>query len=239
MIPVIMAAITYTATHAQLFLGVRGGLNWAQMEGKEGILGDPGTLLGPTAALIIGLPITGHFTLVPELGYVQRGYHRGQVPMGLFPEERLVLDYADLALLGKFHPVDGPTRPYVLVGATVGRLLGARLFQTNPFTQEEQGVVLDINRVRTSHWSEGPMNPWNLGLCAGFGFAFTTGSSQVVVEGRYLYGLSNIWNEVPVTDVNGVLIGKLNGYDRSIALNVGWLVPVGRSGPKDGAAPAR
>lgn len=238
MAPTAAAAIFCMAVHAQVSFGVRAGVNWAKMVGNEGILGKPGTRLGPSSAIMVGIPVTPHFTLVPELGYVQRGYYRDATPPGYFPEEELVLDYADLSLLAKFHAADGPTRPYILVGAMAGRLLGARLFQTDPWTKEMQGVVLNTGQVRTSPWSEGSMNRWNAGVCAGLGFSFTAGASQVFVEGRYLLGFTDIWNDMPVLDVNGSWVGKLVGRDRSIEVNVGWMIPVGTPRTKQAGSKA-
>ena len=218
--------------------GVRGGANWAKMTAQEGLTQKAGSRVGVEAGIAIGVPVTEWFTLGPELAYVQRGYHRDGTPGSVFPEERLVLGYADLAILGRIHPADGPARPYVTAGATVGRLLNARLYQTDPRTQEEQGIVLDPSGVNRGPWSEkSPMNRWNIGLCAGLGFSFAAGASQVMVEGRYRHGLTNIWNGVPVTDANGSPMGELNGFDRSISATLAWMLPVGKQ-RSAGAAPA-
>jgi hypothetical protein len=237
-IPAVAASLIMSTSHAQASFGVRGGANRAKMTAKDGMLGDVSNRSGFEAGIAFGLPIAQWITLAPELGYVQRGYHREATPPGFFPEERLVLDYADLALLARIHPTDGDARPFMTLGATVGRLMGARLFQTYGFPKTEHGFVLNIDEVQIgSGWSEkSPMSPWNVGLCVGLGFAFTTGTSQLLIEGRYRHGLTNIWNGVPVTDEVGNFVAVLNGHDRSISATLAWLLPMGK--PSDDAAPA-
>ncbi len=222
---------------AQVSFGVRGGANWAKMAANKGMVQDVGNRLGFEAGVALGIPMADWFTLGPEVYYVQRGYHREAFPPGFFPEERLILGYADLAVLGRIHAADGPARPYVTVGATVGRILDARLYQTNSWTKEEEAIVLDPSGVTMGPWSEKrPMSQWNLGLCGGLGFTFSIGTSQLLIEGRYRHGLTNIWNGVPVTDINGAPVGELNGYDRSISASLAWLIPLGQQ-PSRGQAP--
>lgn len=228
----VAGAFVLTTLSAQVSVGLRAGVNWAKMTANEGLVGKMKTTLGPDIALVVEVPVADWFTFVPEIGYLQRGYHRDDTPQGFFPEQRLVLGYTDLAVLGKFHPAEAPARPYVVVGATVGRLLDARLFEIDWWTEEEAGVVLDPDAVSLGRWGEKhPMNRWNIGLCAGLGFTFATGTSHLIIEGRYRYGLGNIWNGVPVTDMNGGLVGALNGYDRSIGVSVGWLFAVSPASP--------
>ncbi|MFT3884269.1 MAG: porin family protein [Flavobacteriales bacterium] len=237
-IPVGVTALLITSVNAQVSFGVRGGANWAKMTAQEGLAQKVGSRLGVEAGIAIGVPVAKWLTLGPELAYVQRGYHRDNIPGSVFPEERLVLGYADLAILGRIHPANGTARPYVTIGATMGRLLSACLYQTDPWTRDEQGIMLDPSGVNMGPWSaKTPMNRWNLGLCAGLGFSFAAGTSQVMVEVRYRHGLTNIWNGVPVTDVNGAPVGELNGSDRSISATLAWMLPVGKQ-RSAGAAPA-
>lgn len=235
-----MAAACMAATvHGQAMVGFRGGVNWAKINSRDGLLGTPSTRLGPTGALVFGVPLSKVLTLAPEVGFTQRGYGAEAQPFGFFSGQKLALDYADLGLLLRVHMAEGPpARPYVLAGATWGYLVGARMFQFNPWTNAFQGTVLDPGDVRTSPWSSGYMNRWNVDLCAGLGFIFTAGRLQVFVEGRYQYGLTNIWNDVPVADVNGSPVGVLQAYDRSISVSLGWLIPLGADAGKGGEAPS-
>ncbi|MBS1569191.1 MAG: PorT family protein [Bacteroidetes bacterium] len=238
-ITALAAASITMAVQGQVSVGFRGGVNWAKMSSKEGLVGTPPTRLGPTGAVVFSIPVAKSLTLVPEIGFTQLGHGAEASPLSFYGGQKLALDYADLGLMVRAHVAEGPpTRPYVLAGATVGYLVGARLFELDPWTNNYKGTVLDPGDVHTSPWSSGHMNRWNMDLCAGLGFMFTAGRSQVFVEGRYQYGLTNIWNDVPVADVNGSPVGVLQCYDRSISVSLGWLIPLGADAGKGGEAPS-
>lgn len=235
----LLAVAAALAAQGQVSVGFRAGVNWASMNGENGLVGKPANRIGPSGAMVIAVPVAKSLTLVPELAFSQRGYGAQALRFTLIGDHKLALDYADLGLLMRVHVAQGPpTRPYVLAGATLGYLVGARLFQFDRWANGYQGVVLDPGNVRTGPWSSGMMNRWNIDVCAGLGFMFTAGRSQVSVEGRYQYGLTNIWNDVPVTDVNGSPMGVLKGYDRSICLSLGWLIPLGVKAGKGGEVPS-
>jgi hypothetical protein len=75
-IPAVAASLIMSTSHAQASFGVRGGANRAKMTAKDGMLGDVSNRSGFEAGIAFGLPIAQWITLAPELGYVQRGYHR-------------------------------------------------------------------------------------------------------------------------------------------------------------------
>jgi len=231
---VLLAALGLGTLHAQVGVGLRGGINWAKMVeiNGDGILNETHARLGPAAAIVVELPLSKRFSLLPELGFVQRGYQQEPPPYSYYSEGEVnaVMDYADMAVLAKFHIGQEPARPHLLLGATVGRMLGARQYLVDKEGNKVNGTVLDPGQL--------DMAQWNLGLCAGAGFTFKTGTSHVFMECRYLYGLTNIWNGLVLADLNGSEIGELNGYDRSIQFTVGWILPAGKRGNADDAHPA-
>lgn len=171
---------------------------------------------------------------MPELGYLQRGFKQ-QVPSTAHVQPgalNTVLDYFEGALLGRFDAGHGKVQPHFLAGITYGYLLGVRqYFQP---TQGEKGKVV------TSDPGDSGMNRWNLGLSGGAGLTIKAGESAVFVEGRYDHGLSGLWDDLQLTDLNGNVIGKLNSYDRTFLITVGWVFPLSeRQKSKDPkAAPA-
>lgn len=217
-----LAAFSLLTAQAQVAVGFRGGITWAKMVETEGVLNETKARRAPAGAIMVELPLSERLGLASELGFIQRGYRQKTPPYAYYPQGELntVLDYADLAILAKFHLGQEPVRPYLLLGGTVGRMLGARQYLIDEEGKKDQGTVLDPDKLG--------MAQWNLGLCVGAGFTFTTGTSHVLIEGRYLYGLTNIWNGLVLTDLNGARIGDLNGFDRSIQFTIGWIFPVGK-----------
>ena len=180
----------------------------------------------PAFAVLLDVPFTQRVSLVPEVAFVQRGYTYKSALLSVFQSERLMLDYLDFALLAKFHFAEEPARPYLLLGPTIGRMIGARAIPLDNAMSGSSGVVLDPDLII--------MQRVNMGLCGGGGFAFTAGTTWLFLEGRYHYGLSNIWNGVVLADVNGQVIGELNSFDRSWQINVGWVIPLqGRPVPEN------
>jgi hypothetical protein len=229
----LLAACGMVAMQAQVAIGFRGGINWAKMVEIDGngILNGTQARLGPAGAIMIELPLSDRFSLIPELGFVQRGYKQKTPPYSYYGEGALntVFDYSDMAVLTKFHIGQEPSRPGLLLGATIGRMLGAHQYFIDEEGNKDDGTVLDPAQL--------DMARWNLGLCAGAGFTFTTGKSHVFLEGRYLYGLTNVWNGLALTDLSGARIGELNGFDRSIEFTVGWIFPVGKRASTNDAKP--
>ena len=84
------------------------------------------------------------------------------------------------------------------------------------------------------------MNRWNFGLSGGAGLTIKAGAGAVFLEGRYDYGLAGLWNDFQLTDINGNEIGKLNSYDRTFLVTVGWIFPLSKRQEANGtnAAPA-
>lgn len=254
-LPTFIAALGIVVLQAQVSVGIRGGVNWAKLAAEEGIIQGTQARLGPAGAIIIGVPLSKRLSLVPEIGFVQRGYkqeiHGGWLgnryvydsngnlgwgygyssgPAPIIRDYYMVLDYVDLAALAKFHIGSSPMRPHLLAGITAGWMTGARQYYVSLEGNKFAGEILDPHAMK--------MNRLNLGLCGGAGFTFTIGASHLFVEGRYLYGLTNVWNGLLVTDVNGAKVGELNGYDRSIQFTVGWMLPVGKTRNAEGTTVA-
>jgi Outer membrane protein beta-barrel domain len=219
-----LLATAFTGS-AQLGVGFRAGITWANMtfpdvddDGYGDLNWETTPFKAPTAAIMIDLPIRGRFSLLTELAYQQRGYEHkwSNGPMGNDFTERLVLDYIDLDLLCKFRIGSSHVRPHLLAGPVFGRMLGARMLYSN-----DEGSFANASGIVLPPDAFG-MQRWNIGICGGAGFNFTIGRSSLILEGRYQYGLSNIWNGIELVDQNGSTIGELNGFDRSWSFCIGW-----------------
>ena len=246
-LPTILAVIGSVGLQAQVSVGIRGGVNWAKFAAEDGIIQATEARMGPAVGIIVEVPLSERLSLVPEFGFIQRGYGQevrgGGLGNGYFYDPNgnlvwgygynsgpapiirdyyMVLDYVDLAALAKFHLGSDPVRPHLLAGVTAGWMTGARQYQVSTDGDKFDGEILDPHALK--------MNRLNLGLCGGVGFTFTIGASHLFAEVRYLYGLTNVWNGLLVTDINGSKVGELNGYDRSIQFTVGWMLPVAKRG---------
>lgn len=230
-----LACAVASTLHAQVAVGFRLGATWANMifpdvddEAPGDLNWETTTRLTPAFAVMADLPLTQRLSALPELAYVQRGY-TFEAPTGsVFRDNHLLLDYLELNVLAKFHLGEEPARPHLLLGPTVGWRMSTRIVYDEKYDASQPGTQMVGGDVG--------MSTTNLGICAGAGFTFSVGNTWLFVEGRYNYGLTNIWNGVVLADVNGQVIGELNSYDRSWQFNIGWIIPVGgNSAPDDPA----
>lgn len=211
---------------AQVSLGLRSGLAFSdvvfkQVEGPAlpGLDISTRSRTGLTGALMVDIPLSGHLSLMPELGYLQRGFKQKTA----FPVRpgtlNTVLDYFQGALPCRFHLGHGRVRLHFLAGITYGYLFGVRQY------------FLPTQGERSEAVSSGPddldMNRWNFGLCGGAGPTFRAGPSLIFMGVRYDHGLSGLWNDLQVTDIDGNMSGKLNSYDRTFQFTIGWVFPLG------------
>ncbi len=189
----------------------------------------------PQVALFADIPFGQRFSLVPELGFQQRGYVYDDhpFPMSVLDHQQLVLDYIEFNALGKFYIGNEPARPHLILGPGIGRVVGARNITDEdfPWSYGSIGTVLDPGDLK--------MQLVNIGLVGGAGFTFSIGRSWVGIEGRYQYGFTNIWNGVVLNDFNGYPIGELNSFDRSASIHATWMFPLGETeaGSGGGADP--
>ncbi|HMN05146.1 MAG TPA: porin family protein [Flavobacteriales bacterium] len=224
---VALLALCLSTAFGQVSLGPRVGLAMSNVAFRvvEGpVL--PGLDLStePHAGLLGGLiadiPVSAHVNLVPELGYLRRGFNErvpvsAQLPAG---ELNNVLEYVEASMSARFHIGRDKARPHFLAGVTWGHLLGVSQYYK---------VALGKKGSVTTHDPDDlDMARWNFGLCGGAGLTIVSGKNLLIVEGRYGHGLSGLWKELLLTDTDGNKIAKLNGYDRSFQFSVSLVFPL-------------
>ncbi|MBK9177600.1 MAG: PorT family protein [Flavobacteriales bacterium] len=202
----------------QLAIGFRGGVSWSNMDFPSADELDTRARTTPCFGLALNAPLSLRLSLQPELAYVNRGYRLSYEPaIDDVTGEHWSFDYVDLNMLAVVRLGNESARPHLLMGPAFGVMTGARLL-TERDGSPSGGSVIDPVKLR--------LNRAQAGLCAGAGFTFTTGSSVLVIECRYAYGLTDVFGNLTLVDVNGVTIRELKAYDRSLSVSVTWLMPV-------------
>lgn len=183
---------------AQPRIGVIGGLNLANVRSPDtnDLDSRRRTVFGLGGMLEVGL---GRWvTLSVEPMYLQKGPHLSE---GFENEEGMLkMSYLEVPVLLKLSLRASPTRPYLVVGPTIGFLRSAKLSDgSNKFD------------IKSS------VNDRDVSLIVGAGLRVPAGKVAMFVEGRYAYGLVNIFKE-SVTDV----------MSKSMQVMAGITVPLGR-----------
>lgn len=199
-------------------VGARAGISWPNTAVPQVETWNSKPRISPSFGLMMHIPIARRFGIQPEACYVGRGYRQEYAGLGQVKQADLyVFDFIDANALLTLRLGQEPVRPHLLFGPTIGFMTGARILSEKEGSVSG-GSVLDPVKLR--------LNRTLFGLCGGAGFTFSAGASMLTLEGRYAYGITDIWNGLVFTDINGSTIREAHGYDRSITVCLSWMMPV-------------
>ncbi len=201
--PALLVLMLANVGHAQLSVGVRGGLNFSKLTGD--IRTDSRT--GFMAAAFAGIGISGNWGIQPEISYVQKGAKIEGIDPGTAETQTITtkLDYIELQLpVDVDLPVENESiTPRLYAGPTIGLALSCKVESD---TSNDPAVDCKED-VKT----------YDFGLVLGVGVELGSGPGAFIADLRYLVGFANINDagEDPTTSKNrGIQI--LVGYRRNI-----------------------
>ncbi len=166
--------------------GVRAGVIISKQEFKQGGLTvEPDSKFGLDLAVVTDFPLGEVVSFGPELHWLQKGYKIEDIG-GPIEHATATLNYLELPLLVKFS-FGETAKFFVMGGPSVGYLLSGKY--------DYDGVEQDpdyefINRLE-------------LGAHLGAGF----GVGPIVIDVRYLLGISNISRNVPDAEIHNTGFG--------------------------------
>jgi hypothetical protein len=206
------------SANAQPQVGIVGGLNIANADVDEA---DDDVDLNLDNRICFGIGGHADFNLTEkavlrlEPMYLQKGAREEETIPGFGNvEAEWRLTYLEVPAFLKFDIGSGPTKPYVLVGPTIGFLLSSKYEQS----MGDVSVEIDTKDVTKS---------FDFGIGFGGGISFPVGNKTVFAEGRYVLGLMNIVDEGTV-NVGGELV-EITGEakDKGFQLMAGITFPLG------------
>ena len=219
---VFIAALLFSAqlTHAQFRLGVRGGLINTSLHFSKN---NTGTIFDDRIGLIGGLlgeiRINEGFAIQPELNYVQRNWKNTAVFTLPFITKietttKTQVQYVEVPLLLKGGFNLGPVRLDVLAGPSFSLAVKGKddiaVTTTNLFNNTSTTTTNTQEHDLEQDYKKSDINAQ-----AGAALSFQLGGSRFFVDGRYIYGLTNLSNTDDVEFTNrGVAItaGLLFGF---------------------------
>ena len=169
-------------SHAQLSLGVVGGLNMTKLKGDKPKNADYTSSIGMEFGLLIDLKLSDHVIMSVQPSYIQKG---SKISFTVPEEEKPVdsikirLDYIVIPVLFKIDANN--KRFYALGGVEAGIPVKAYAeFINQPGEKEDIGSI--VSKV-------------NIVMHFGVGYRIPIGNSILSIEGRYLQGLNNVITE--------------------------------------------
>lgn len=187
-----LVSIFSTLSFAQMQLGVKAGLNLANLSGDD--ISDTDSRTGFAGGLFFMYQFSDMFAIQPEAYYTMKGATDKGTIEGYSYEAEMKLDYIEVPLLLKFLiPLKGSSiKPAIFAGPSIGFNMSAK-------TKVEAGgqsFEQDMEDVAST----------DFGLVFGGGIGFPVGSGELGVDIRYILGLSTIDDSAEKADVkNGVI----------------------------------
>ena len=215
---VLLLFFTYTL-QAQVSLGGKAGVHLGNWKTNDMLLEDGEELnsnIAFQAGFVANFGIAEKLSLQTELYYIQKGTKvKGEdFFSSMEVNSKVVLNYLELPVLLKVqfnNSEDGPSF-FGLAGPSIGYALSGKLVSeaiiNGTKIKETQDLEFDDNDgFRRTEFS----------LAIGAGVNIPTGPGNVVIDLRYLLGLSNLNDEGDGASVK----------NRGIGLAVGYLIPLG------------
>lgn len=185
-------ALFSISAQAQMQLGLKAGLNLANLSGDD--ISDTDARTGFAGGLFFTYQFNEMFAIQPEAYYTMKGATNSGTFEGITYESELKLDYVEIPLLLKFLiPIkDSGVRPTIFAGPSIGFNMSAK----SKVEAGGQTFEQDIEDVAST----------DIGLVFGGGIGFPVGNGELGVDIRYILGLSTIDDSSEKDDVkNGVL----------------------------------
>jgi hypothetical protein len=178
--------VAFTPRPAEAGVGIKGGVSWSSLAlaSTDPIPFSLGTLQYYTGGLFFDIGL-GFVSIQPEILYVRMG--------GLYEvDEANSLEfrhqYIQVPLLLRFNVIPaGPIRPFVCAGG-----YGAYLLKSEG--------VMEVDGETTTEVITEDYQRYDYGVVGGAGILFKLGIVGISVEGRYNYGLANLFKDPAVGD---------------------------------------
>jgi Outer membrane protein beta-barrel domain len=187
-----LVCIFSTLSFAQMQLGIKAGLNLANLSGDD--ISDTDSRTGFAGGLFFMYQFSDMFAIQPEAYYTMKGATDKGTIEGFSYDAEIKLDYIEVPLLLKFLiPIKGSgIKPAIFAGPSVGFNLSAKSkIEAGGQTFEE-----DMQDVAST----------DFGLVFGGGIGFPVGNGELGLDIRYILGLSTIDDSADKADVKNSVI---------------------------------
>lgn len=189
-VAVFASAAPAAAQDMPMRFGVIGGVNFSNVSGD--FVEDSEMRTGFDVGVLAQVPLGMVLTFQPEIHYSQKGFEAEQTVLGTVFEVETTLTYLDIPLLLRMGM---PLAEGLDVDLLVGPYIGVGLSCEGSVDGED-----------AEDCDEDPAT--DFGVMAGAGFSWAMGAGDLMIDGRYQWGFSEIFEEVDMKNRNiQVLVG--------------------------------
>lgn len=203
----ISAMAFYTTTFAQISVGPRVGMHFANAKIDPDNDRDIEGSLGLMAGGVIEIGLTENFAIQPEVTYIKRGYDSSMDDGNSLFESDLRINYLDFGGLLKFRTASEGFALY----------LGAGPYYSYAISGEVKTTFLGIENTTKLEFDDNDdyeRGDWSAAFAAGINLPL--GQSHLFVDARYLLGLTDIEKRDDELEVR----------NRGVSVSAGILLPL-------------
>ena len=174
---------TSTMIAQDVKLGAKAGVNFAKLSGEA--LEDADGRTGFHVGFLAEMPLSERFAIQPELVYSQQGLQSKESFDGTEFETKVKLDYLNVPVMAKFYLIDGLS---IEAGPQFGFNINAK--------QELEVTGGDTDgdfEITGEDDIKDEVSGFDLGIGGGLAYQLDNG---LFFQGRYIYGLSNVPEDV-------------------------------------------
>lgn len=178
-----------TVFKKQIYIGGGGGMTFSNIDFVPTIVQD--TYMGVSGGIAFKYVTEKHLGLLAEINFTQRGWKEK------FEDERKQdyafsrrLNYAELPIMT--HVYFGKKVRFVFnAGPQVSFLIGHSDAMNDALKSDIDAQLID---TQSQEQYKNPANRFDYGLIGGIGIAFQTGKGEINLEGRYYFGLGDVFD---------------------------------------------
>jgi len=214
-----------TYTFAQVSLGLKGGVNIANISTPEITLvniSDVKTNKSFTVGAVAEFGIANGFAIQTEVNYTKKGFiinegiplELANIPLPIGVKVTTDLNYIEVPILAKYNFGNGKVGGYVTAGPTMS-------YASNGRFRTAANFFIDFNVVdQKFNFDDLNISKFDIGASVGAGGTVNLGGMKLFVDARYTHGFNKLDN-IPVID--------LDFKNRNFALTTGFLIPLNKN----------
>lgn len=145
--------------------------------------------MGITGGLTVRFDSERNVGLQAEINYIQHGWDETFIDPKY--QYTRTLNYVELPILTHIYFGNKRVKVFLNLGPKIGYLIGEKTTQSNNFDNVDTEIETNPNPLEQHNMPI--QNKLDWGLCGGPGFELRTGIGYFLLEGRYYYGLGDLY----------------------------------------------
>ena len=220
-----IAILLVTYTFAQVSLGLKGGINFANIAIPEiAIINIPDAQANKsfTFGAVAEIGIANGFAIQTELNYTKKGFiinegiplEIANIPLPVGVKVTTDLNYMELPILAKYNFGNEKVGGYLTAGPTMS-------YASNGRFRTAANFIIDLNVIdQEFDFDNLNISKFDVGASIGAGGTVKLGTTKLFMDARYTHGFNKLDN-IPVID--------LDFKNKNFSLTTGFLIPLNRN----------